>query len=54
LLKALKEKTQSSIAIGFQLLASGKSDAFISAGKEMVEGCAIKVKLILGLHETIF
>ena len=30
--KALKEKQQSSIAIGFQLLASGKTDAFISAG----------------------
>ena len=30
--KALKEKQQSSIAIGFHLLASGKTDAFISAG----------------------
>ena len=30
--KALKEKQQSSISIGFQLLASGKTDAFISAG----------------------
>src|SRR5687768_1954122 len=30
--KALKEKPQSSIAIGFQLLASGSVDAFISAG----------------------
>ncbi len=30
--KALKEKTQSSIAVGFYLLASGKIDAFISAG----------------------
>lgn len=30
--KALKEKPQSSIAIGFGLLASGKIDAFISAG----------------------
>ena len=30
--KALKEKQQSSIAIGFHLLASGKIDAFISAG----------------------
>src|SRR5262245_13846435 len=30
--KALKEKKKSSIAIGFHLLASGKTDAFISAG----------------------
>src|SRR4051812_5800531 len=30
--KALKEKTKSSISIGFHLLASGKVDAFISAG----------------------
>ena len=31
--KALKEKPQSSIAIGFQLLATGKIDAFISAAQ---------------------
>ena len=30
--KALKEKQHSSISIGFHLLASGKTDAFISAG----------------------
>src|SRR5262245_58144423 len=30
--RALKEKQRSSIAIGFHLLASGKTDAFISAG----------------------
>ena len=30
--KALKEKQRSSISIGFHLLASGKTDAFISAG----------------------
>jgi len=30
--KALKEKTKSSIAVGFYLLASGKIDAFISSG----------------------
>lgn len=30
--KALKEKQKSSIAVGFFLLANGKSDAFISAG----------------------
>ena len=30
--RALKEKKESSIAIGFQLLATGNTDAFISAG----------------------
>jgi glycerol-3-phosphate acyltransferase PlsX len=30
--KALKEKQRSSIAVGFRLLATGKTDAFISAG----------------------
>ena len=30
--KALKEKQQSSIAVGFGMLARGKADAFISAG----------------------
>ena len=30
--KALREKQQSSIAVGFHLLANGKIDAFISAG----------------------
>src|ERR1044071_4131968 len=30
--KALKEKQQSSISVGFHLLATGKVDAFISAG----------------------
>jgi glycerol-3-phosphate acyltransferase PlsX len=30
--KALKEKQQSSIAVGFGMLAQGKADAFISAG----------------------
>jgi len=30
--KALKEKPQSSIAIGFHLLSTSKADAFISAG----------------------
>jgi len=30
--RALKEKKQSSIAVGFQLLATEKTDAFISAG----------------------
>src|SRR4051812_43494239 len=30
--KALKEKQDSSIAVGYKLLAAGKTDAFISAG----------------------
>ncbi len=30
--RALREKTKSSISIGFQLLAAGETDAFISAG----------------------
>ncbi|HEX6335233.1 MAG TPA: phosphate--acyl-ACP acyltransferase, partial [Flavisolibacter sp.] len=30
--KALREKQQSSIAVGFHLLATGATDAFISAG----------------------
>src|SRR6187402_2880962 len=30
--KALREKKQSSISIGFQMLATGQTDAFISAG----------------------
>jgi len=30
--RALKEKQQSSISVGFHLLATGKMDAFISAG----------------------
>lgn len=44
--KALKEKQQSSIAIGFHLLASGKMDAFISAGNTgaMLVGALFSVK----------
>lgn len=44
--KALKEKQQSSIAIGFQLLASGKTDAFISAGNTgaMLVGALFSIK----------
>jgi len=54
--KALKEKTQSSIAIGFQLLASGKIDAFISAGNTgaMLVGALFSVKAFPGvLRPTI-
>src|SRR5689334_6011967 len=50
--KALKEKQQSSIAIGFHLLASGKSDAFISAGNTgaMLVGAMYSIKPIEGVQ----
>lgn len=54
--KALKEKQQSSIAIGFQLLATGKTDAFISAGNTgaMMVGSLFSIKAIEGvLRPTI-
>ena len=54
--KALKEKQQSSIAIGFQLLATGKIDAFISAGNTgaMMVGALFSIKAIEGvLRPTI-
>jgi phosphate acyltransferase len=54
--KALKEKPQSSIAIGFQYLATSKIDAFISAGNTgaMMVGCFFSLKLIGGvLRPTI-
>lgn len=49
--KALKEKQQSSIAIGFHLLASGKADAFISAGNTgaMLVGTLFSIKAIEGV-----
>jgi phosphate acyltransferase len=49
--KALKEKKQSSIAIGFQLLATGKTDAFISAGNTgaMMVGALFSIKAIEGV-----
>ena len=54
--KALKEKPQSSIAVGFQLLAGGKIDAFISAGNTgaMMVGALFSIKTIEGvLRPTI-
>jgi len=54
--KALKEKTKSSIAKGFHLLASGKVDAFISAGNTgaMLVGTMYSIKAIEGvLRPTI-
>jgi len=49
--KALKEKQQSSIAIGFHLLATGKMDAFISAGNTgaMMVGALFSIKAIEGI-----
>jgi phosphate acyltransferase len=54
--KALKEKQQSSIAIGFHFLATGKIDAFISAGNTgaMLVGALFSIKAIEGvLRPTI-
>jgi glycerol-3-phosphate acyltransferase PlsX len=54
--KALKEKQQSSIAVGFQLLATDKIDAFISAGNTgaMMVGALFSIKAIEGvLRPTI-
>lgn len=54
--KAFKEKQQSSIAIGFHLLATGKTDAFISAGNTgaMMVGALFSIKTIEGvLRPTI-
>ena len=54
--KALKEKQNSSIAIGFQLLVSGKTDAFISAGNTgaMLVGALFSIKALEGvLRPTI-
>ena len=54
--KALKEKPNSSIAIGFGLLLKGKADAFISAGNTgaMMVGAMYSVKSIEGvLRPTI-
>ncbi len=49
--KALKEKQRSSIAIGFHLLATGKIDAFISAGNTgaMLVGAMFSIKAIEGI-----
>jgi glycerol-3-phosphate acyltransferase PlsX len=49
--KALKEKPDSSIAVGFGALARGKADAFISAGNTgaMLVGALYSVKAIEGI-----
>jgi len=54
--RALKEKQNSSIAIGFQLLAGGKTDTFISAGNTgaMLIGALYSLRAINGvLRPTI-
>lgn len=50
--KALKEKQHSSIAVGFHLLATGKSEAFISAGNTgaMLVGAMYSIKAIEGVQ----
>ncbi|HJT73404.1 MAG TPA: phosphate acyltransferase PlsX [Chitinophaga sp.] len=50
--KALKEKPQSSIGIGFHLLQNGKVDAFISAGNTgaMMVGTFYSIKAIDGIQ----
>jgi glycerol-3-phosphate acyltransferase PlsX len=49
--KALREKKASSIAIGFQLLSTDKTDAFISAGNTgaMMVGALFSIKAIEGV-----
>jgi len=51
-LKALKGKPNSSIAIGFHMLATGKTDAFISAGNTgaMLIGSLYTIKPIEGVQ----
>ena len=54
--RALREKKESSISIGFQLLAKGQTDAFISAGNTgaMMVGALFSIKAIEGvLRPTI-
>ena len=54
--KALKEKPNSSIAIGFKLLEAGEIDAFLSAGNTgaMLVGAMFTIKPIKGvLRPTI-
>jgi glycerol-3-phosphate acyltransferase PlsX len=50
--KAFKEKQQSSIAIGFHMLASAKIDAFISGGNTgaMLVGALYSIKAISGVQ----
>lgn len=49
--RALKEKPDSSIAIGFGMLANGKADAFVSAGNTgaMLVGTLFSIKALEGV-----
>jgi glycerol-3-phosphate acyltransferase PlsX len=49
--RALKEKIDSSIAVGFKMLATGEIDAFISAGNTgaMLVGALYSIKAIKGI-----
>src|SRR5690606_16444669 len=49
--KALKEKPESSIAIGFKMLATGETDAFVSAGNTgaMLVGTLFSIKALEGV-----
>lgn len=49
--RALRDKPNSSISVGFQLLASGKMDAFISAGNTgaMLVGTLFSIKALEGV-----
>lgn len=53
--KALKEKPDSSISKGFQLLATEKADAFISAGNTgaMMVGALYSIKSIPGVSRPV-
>lgn len=53
--KALKEKTDSSIAVGFQYLATGKTQALISAGNTgaMLVGALFSLKPIEGILRPV-
>ncbi len=49
--RAMKEKQRSSIAIGFQMLAKGQMDAFLSAGNTgaMLVGALFSIKVLEGV-----
>lgn len=53
--RALKEKSDSSIAVGFQYLAKGKTNAFISAGNTgaMLVGTLFSIKTIEGILRPV-
>ena len=52
--KAMREKPDSSISIGFKYLATGKVDAFISAGNTgaMMVGSLFSIKAIAGKNQN--